>query len=188
MKAQGPRLVSIASGLAAVLLLIANPLAAGGLSGAIFTTTWDGSFVNANVYDDPSDVYLNGGPPPNKRCSAAGLPDGMYYFQVTDPSGATLLSVYDGVEARWIQVSGGIITSANHASLATASGLCGAITVPLWPYAQTPNPDGEYKVWITPMSDPFQGFLPSNSKTDNFKVVLPDGVVWPTPEADIPTD
>src|SRR5215210_1475674 len=57
--------------------------------GAIFTSTGDGATVNANIYDDKNDVYLNGGP---QGMSNTGLPPGTYYFQVTDPSGATLLS------------------------------------------------------------------------------------------------
>ena len=58
----------------------------------------------------------------------------------------------------------------------------GAITVQLMPYLDTPNPGGVYKVWATPVAqllgDPnkvdsggrFHGFVPSYSKTDNFKV------------------
>jgi len=57
-------------------------------------------------------------------------------------------------------------------------------TVELFPYLRTPNPGGEYKVWMTPVSDyacgsnlsqecnvGFFGFIPSKSKTDNFKVI-----------------
>jgi len=52
-------------------------------------------------------VYLNGGPQNKKD---AGLqPDGTYYFQVTDPSGATLLSA-DNIACREVVVSGGRIT------------------------------------------------------------------------------
>ena len=81
------------------------------LSGAIFTTNADGSVVNGNtIYADKCDVYLDGGPPPQE---AAGLPDGDYYFQVTDPSGKKLLST-DPVANRRITVSGGIITGADN--------------------------------------------------------------------------
>ena len=50
-----------------------TPLAASGpLSGAIFTTTVDGSIVNENVrYEVKEDVYLDGGPGPNAPPSAA---------------------------------------------------------------------------------------------------------------------
>jgi hypothetical protein len=51
------------------------------------------------------------------------------------------------------------------------------ITVQLFPYADTPNNGGVYKVWVTPTSrlDCEAGndkhcFLPRYSKTDNFKV------------------
>jgi len=67
----------------------------------------------------------------------------------------------------------------------TGIGKCsGAITVELFPYLRTPNPGGEYKVWMTPVGDyacsltdqkqcnvGFFGFIPSKSKTDNFKVI-----------------
>ncbi|MFX0087182.1 MAG: hypothetical protein ACFFAU_16145 [Candidatus Hodarchaeota archaeon] len=189
------------------------------LSGAIFTTTVDGTIVNENVhYEAKEDVYLDGGPGPNAPSSAAGLPEGDYYFQVTDPSGKVLLStdhiscrmihvnaygvidfVYPGVNyeyqngqnSGWIEVvcqhNSGI--DVDHAEL-------GAITVQLFPYDDTPNRGGVYKVWITPIEkyapinvfDPtdedkhqdvnnegyaagnFHGFIPAWSKTDNYKV------------------
>ena len=78
--------------MAIALILVGAPVADAGPSGAIFTTNVDGVFVNGNVYDAPDEVYLNGGPRANGNCTAAGLPDGVYYFQVTDPSGRMLLS------------------------------------------------------------------------------------------------
>jgi hypothetical protein len=79
------------------------------LSGAVFTTTADGEIVNENVhYDSKIDVYLDGGPGPHAPKTAAGLPDGNYYFQVTDPSGAVLLSE-DPAKCREIRVKGGVI-------------------------------------------------------------------------------
>ncbi len=86
-----------------------NTEAEGGLSGAIFTTTPDGGIVNENVrYDDKRDVYLDGGPPPNAPATAAGLPDGLYVFQVTDPPGKMLLSE-DPAKCRIFRVAGGVI-------------------------------------------------------------------------------
>src|SRR5438067_70018 len=70
---------------------------------AIYTTTRDGTDVNANSYALSSDVYLSGGP---QNRNSAGLPDGTYYFQVTDPSGKTLLST-DSALCRQLRVSGG---------------------------------------------------------------------------------
>lgn len=58
------------------------------ISGAIFTTNSACTQVNGNIYDNKGDVYLDGGPP---APGAAGLPDGFYWVQVTDPSGAVVL-------------------------------------------------------------------------------------------------
>jgi hypothetical protein len=46
----------------ALALLTVGVSAVAGPSGAIFTTDQAGSFVNANVYERPEDVYLNRGP------------------------------------------------------------------------------------------------------------------------------
>lgn len=63
------------------------------LDGAIFTTTPAGDIVNENVrYESKQEVFLDGGPGPNAPRTAAALPAGLYYFQVTDPSGKCLLS------------------------------------------------------------------------------------------------
>jgi len=154
----------------------------GPLTGAIYTTKGDGSLVNGNVYDSKEEVYLNGGPPPNAPCDAAGLPDGDYYFQVTDPSGTVLLSS-DSIDERKVRVSGGVFTAYLGTTHAVGSGRCpGAISVALFPYDDTPNPGGEYKVWLTRVEDydptltqGVFGFLPAKSKTDNFKVRMAGG-------------
>lgn len=79
------------------------------VSGAIFTTTPDGAIVNENVhYDKKKEVYLDGGPPPNAPQTAAGLPDGKYVFQVTDPSGGFLLSE-DPSKCRIVRAVDGVI-------------------------------------------------------------------------------
>ena len=86
------------------------PMAAGGPTGAIFTTTPDGGIVNENVhYQNKLFVYLDGGPPPNAPQTAAGLDDGWYVFQITDPSGGMLLS-QDPSKCRVFEVTNGIIT------------------------------------------------------------------------------
>jgi hypothetical protein len=160
----------------ATLLLVAagtNAVAAG-LSGAIFTTDVTGLFVNGNVYGDDDDVYLNGGPKPNAPCTAAGLPIGNYYFQVTDPSGKVLLST-DDVTAREVVVNNGVIVGpaspfSNHFFRA---GQCSSQTVQLCPFDPSPNAGEEYKVWMTKVDDYNNAggfFVPSKSKTDNFKV------------------
>lgn len=151
------------------------------LSGAIFTTDMTGVPVNLNQYDSKLDVYLNGGPGINAPVDAAGLPAGTYYFQVTDPSGKNLLSS-DGIECREVAVdASGLITSVvpaggcEHAYVPNSAD--GGIAVRLFPYDDTTNPGGVYKVWLTPTGayDPSvksskHGFVPAYSKTDNFKV------------------
>src|SRR5713226_287693 len=96
--------------LAAALLLAGVPSLTAGLTGAIFTTNSNGSAVNANQYDSPCSVYLDGGPGLHAPATAAGLPDGDYYFQVTDPSGKQLLST-DVVSNRRFRVTNGVIVS-----------------------------------------------------------------------------
>ncbi len=175
---------------ALVALLVTAPALAATmfapLTGAIFTTTANGSRVNANIYASKSDVYLDGGPGQNAPATAAGLPDGHYYFQVTDPSGQVLLST-DAVRFRQFEVSGGLILSVsgdgNH--LTGVDQDHGAATIQLLPYADTPNNGGVYKVWVTRIEDfsgdptivdngyapgYFHGFIPAFSKVDVFKV------------------
>jgi hypothetical protein len=149
-------------------------------------------------YQSKCEVYLNGGPGPKAPAHAAGLPDGDYYFQVTDPNGSTLLST-DPVSNRRFTVNGGVITaytgtggpphptgvSQDHPEL-------GAITIRLantscpTDFLNTPNPGNVYKVWVTPVGSFLgsptnvdnacsgscsHGFVHSQSKTDNFKAV-----------------
>jgi hypothetical protein len=159
-----------------------------GLSGAVFTTLENGSAVNHNIYEDIEDVYLDGGPGPHAPIGAAGLPEGCYYFQVTDPSGKTLLST-DPVECRCFHVnSDGVIDDVCTASVSQkvkgqiVQVSCahntgtdqdhGAVTVQLYPFNETPNNGGVYKVWVTPVEcyEQYNGFNPRCCKTDNFKV------------------
>jgi hypothetical protein len=165
----------------AVALASATPAMAAPLSGAIFTTDVTGVPVNLNIYAAKEDVYLNGGPGINAPDDAAGLPAGTYSFQVTDPSGKTLLSS-DAVACRQFTVdSSGVIQSvAAGGACAHSTGTDGedlGITVQLFPYDDTPNNGGVYKVWVSPTSlldcdapGNKHCFVPRYSKTDNFKV------------------
>jgi hypothetical protein len=178
------RMPYFAIAVAAVTGLLHTAAVAQSLSGAIFTTDINSSFVNGNVYDSMEDVYLNGGPRPNAPCTAAGLPDGDYYFQVTDPAGKDLLSL-DPLADRRVTVSGGLIV-ASSGPHNMGKGKCFAlnqynITVQLAPFRPTPNPGGEYKVWMTRVGDYDAtmlkgafGFISNKSKTDNFKVPSDD--------------
>lgn len=189
-------------GLAAVVLIAAAALApaagAHAPSGAIFTTLSDGSEVNLNIFPSKEAVYLDGGPGPGAPQDSAGLDDGTYVFQVTDPSGKTLLST-DAAACRRFTVSAGVITGVVGAlGCEHATGVDldhAATTVQLFPYLDTPNPGRVYKVWATRVEDyllgcealgesdglsrvdcghragvAVHGFIPSHSKTDNFKV------------------
>ncbi|HYY99249.1 MAG TPA: hypothetical protein VE642_11685 [Pyrinomonadaceae bacterium] len=163
--------------LAAVILSTGSAYAA--LTGAAYTTTKDAAAVDKNIYAATSDVYLSGGP---QNLHASGLPDGIYYFQVTDPSGKVLLST-DNAVCRQLKVAGGRVVGAAgpcpHAN-GTPNAANGATPVQLAPFSVTPNAGGEYKAWIISQvgstsisgSDPkVINFSNPNSKTDNFKIL-----------------
>jgi hypothetical protein len=182
------RSVLFVGGACIAMVIAVSTLLAHAPSGAIFTTLSDGSEVNFNIYPSKEAVYLDGGPGPGAPQTAAGLDDGTYVFQVTDPSGHTLLS-QDLPRCRRFTVANGVITGvvpAGGCEHATGTDVDhNAVTVQLMPYADTPNPGGEYKVWVTlevdfacsldvqdcGVSGPNKhGFIPRHTKTDNFKV------------------
>jgi len=162
----------------AIQLGSATILFAAQFFGAIFTTKIDGTTVNGNVYEAKEDVYLNGGP---QNTNANGLPNGTYYFQVTDPSGSTLLSTDDAACRQMIVANGVVSGPAGSCPHATGNfnPANNSTTVQLVPFDDTPNPGGEYKVWLIAQtsSTTIDGtdarvlhFLNSDAKTDNFKV------------------
>jgi hypothetical protein len=173
-----PKVLVLVAAMCGAVVGFSTPAAADAPSGAIFTTVADGTEVNFNIYPNKDAVYLDGGPGPGAPQEAAGLDDGDYYFQVTDPSGHHLLST-DDIECRRFTVSGGVIT----AVVGPCAHVTGfdvdhnALTVQLMPYLDTPNNGGEYKVWVTSVNDldcdapgNKHCFVPGDSKTDNFKV------------------
>lgn len=153
----------------------------GSITGAIFTTDVTGVPVNLNHYDSKPEVYLNGGPGINAPDSAAGLPAGTYTFQVTNPNGRVLLSE-DPRECRQFTVDGsgviqGVVPAGGCEHAEGADLEDQGRTVQLIPFADTPNPGGVYKVWVTPTERlncqqwaKTDCFEPRYSKTDNFKV------------------
>jgi hypothetical protein len=154
---------------AALALTISPVFAAPNTSGAIYTTesTCDGT--NINIFSAKTEVYLDGGP---THPGAAGLDDGNYYVQVTEPDGTVLgktlfasVVVEDGEFAECYQLA---------AILQTASS--GFL---VFGYDTTSNSGGEYKVWISTDST----FTNSQTKTDNFKVLSnnPNPTPNPTP-------
>lgn len=193
------------------------------ITGAIYTTELCGEQVNGNLYTsacrqttcmadqtltrpngNPTKTgaivspYLNGGPRPKEEdgtiiCKGQQLPDGDYYFMVTDPAGKVLLNATksgdpeDIIKERQFTVFGGQITEylGTHA-VAGDPKLCG-IRISMFScdyFRPTPNPGGVYKVWITPVcrfnagndyptgSEAWHlaGFVPRYCKTDVFKV------------------
>jgi hypothetical protein len=165
-------------------------------SGAIFTTLSDGTEVNLNQFPSKEAVYLDGGPGPGAPQTAAGLDDGSYVFQVTDPSGKYLLST-DRARCRQFTVAAGVINAVVDTDCEHATGVDidhAATTVQLFPYLDTPNNGGVYKAWIIELQDfldgcaelgvanglnvvdcgskpgNLHGFLGGHHKTDNFKV------------------
>ena len=189
-------LLLLASGLSVMVL----PVSASAPSGAIFTTLSDGTEVNLNLFPSKEDVYLDGGPGPGAPAGAAGLDDGTYVFQITNPSGKTLLST-DKARCRQFTVVGGLINSvvAQPDGCQHLTGIDidhGAFTVQMMPYKDTNNNGGVYKAWVVRVADyllgcqllgvpagqeleqvdcgytagDLHGFVPGNTKTDNFKI------------------
>jgi len=154
----------------AVLAFCSNLRADPPLPGAIFTTDSTCTEVNQNIFDNKEDVYVDGGP---AHPGAAGLPDGSYCVQVTDPSGATVLgksdpgavTVVDGEFVQCYQLTSILKTGSS------------GFTVP--GYDDTPNPGGEYKVWVSTNCD----FINNSTKTDNFQVNNTNPTPTPTPSA-----
>jgi len=167
-----PSRVRRAAGAWLLSLCIAGVALAAPISGAIFTSDVDGN-VNVNHYDAKADVYLNGGPT-NDNCDAAAVDDGVYVFQITNPSGTVLLSE-DDIAFREFTVSGGVIVSANNHAVVPAGAPCNGVRVQMIPFADTPNNGGVYKAWITRKADYIAngGFKPGSTKTDNFHVREP---------------
>jgi hypothetical protein len=126
------------------------------LSGAIFSTNVGCTGVNINIFQNKSDVYLDGGP---AHGGAAGLPDGYYCAQVTEPNGTVLgKSAPDAVH-----VTNGKFDQCYQLSVILKTASSG-FTSP--GYDNTTNPGGEYKVWLSIDCS----FVPGSCKTDNFKV------------------
>ena len=182
---------------AALAMLILGWTAQSAVAQAIYTSTGDGVIVNENVkYESKPDVYLNGGP---QGPGSAGFPEGIYYYEVTTPNGALLSTdeaacrqleiennshgrgVVHGIPA--VPVPGTCSTGLHLPGSLNATN--GSIPIQLVPFDDTPNPGGEYKVWMWPAFGPCapstQAGIPaflfdsascrnSSSKTDNFKV------------------
>lgn len=165
------------------------------VSGKVYTSLpCNVSNSNHNIYDDPCSVFLSAGPSVQGNCgTGSGLPDGDYFFQVTDPSGTVLLStdpidpnrrvrITNGLMSNYLGVSGSCVHEVDDETNCGIHAFCpGQISVQLMPFSPTPNSGGEYKVWLTPVGcydasnadNPKKnfGFVTSKSATDNYKVL-----------------
>lgn len=157
MKRSLVMLIAIAS-----LMFSGIAYAAPPLPGAIFTTDSSCSGINLNIFTDKDAVYLNGGP---THLGAAGLTDGAYYVQVTEPNGTVLGTSVGSAVERPVQVVGGEFAQCYQLSaiLIKASDAQPG-------YDTTSNPGGEYKVWVSNEAS----FANNSTKTDNFKVKVED--------------
>jgi hypothetical protein len=174
--ARGRRVLG-ATLISAALLIAALTASASAapLAGAIFTTDNTCSGVNLNIFGDKGDVYLDGGP---SHPGAAGLPDGYYYVQVTAPDGTLLGTSVGTANETPVHVTGGEFDSCYQlAAILHKASDAGGAPYAIDGYDDTPNPGGEYKVWVSNDS----GFANDSTKTDNFKVNAGDG--GPPPSA-----
>jgi hypothetical protein len=142
--------------------------------GSVFLRNRFNQDVEGNSFIRPSAVCLAGGPGPS--CVGPGLPDGAYYFQITDPAGTVLLTP-DPLSERRVVVAGGRIAQYTGTTrLSTTNGPCGGLLLQLIPFQVTPYPGGEHKLWLTRVEDydaggaGLFGFRPGRCKSENFKV------------------
>jgi hypothetical protein len=145
------------------------------LTAHVYTSTADGSVVDANIYEKKTDVYLTGGPCPQ----GGDLPDGNYYYEVVQPKGGGDLLSTDAISERQFTITDGFITATTghltHALICDSS----AITVQLMPYDTSAN--GEYKLQVATVASvqdcpgfnadiAFPICQQADQKSDNFKV------------------
>jgi hypothetical protein len=123
------------------------------IAGSVSVTLDDGQPAAAVIFEDKCDAYLVA----RGQDSPPHLPDGDYFFQVTDVSGEALLSS-DEVGLRQFRVADGAIEGASgqgdHA--VGIDSLSGGATVQLCPFADSSDSSGMYQVWVTTVDD-FKG-------------------------------
>jgi len=126
------------------------------VTGAIFTTISSCDGTNFNIFNSKTDVYVDGGP---AHEGAAGLPDGFYHIQVTEPGGTLLGTSVGSANPTPLHVTNGEFDQCYQLE---AIVIKASDNTP--GYDDTTNGGGEYKVWVSMNAD-FSG-----NKTDNFKV------------------
>lgn len=123
------------------------------IAGSVSVALHDGQPAAAVIFEDRCDAYLVA----RGQDSPPRLPDGDYFFQVTDVSGEALLSS-DEVRFRQFRVADGAIegVSGQGSHAVGIDSLRGAANVQLCPFADSPDSSGMYEVWVTGAED-FQG-------------------------------
>jgi hypothetical protein len=121
--------------------------------GSISVVLEDGQPAAAVIFEDRCDAYLVAG----QEEGPPRLPDGDYFFQVTDVSGETLLSS-DEVRLRQFRVADGAIegVSGEGSHAVGSDSVSGGATVELCPFGDSSDSSGMYQVWVTRVGD-FQG-------------------------------
>jgi uncharacterized protein (DUF2141 family) len=125
------------------------PAAATPIFGSIATVASGNPAPPQQIFGSKGDVFLAGGPVTTPCQFPEYLPDGTYYFQVTDASGNQLLST-DPVSERKVTVTKGVIASYNGTTHATdGKTACGSLAVSLMPFADAGSQKAAYVVWLT---------------------------------------
>ncbi len=169
------RMVFITSLTIALVFLATSSALMAPLSGAIFTTESLCDGTNVNIFDSKAAVHLNGGP---AHPGSAGLPDGEYYVQVTEPDGTLLGTSVGTTDETPVVISGGeFVTCYQLQAILRKASNAGPYPVAPDGYDTTSNGGGVYKVWVSTESS----FTNSASKTDNFKVEEDGGTVQENP-------
>jgi uncharacterized repeat protein (TIGR01451 family) len=168
----------------ALALLAPSAGVVSALSGAVYTSNFDGSIINENIYESQNAVYLTGGP-----CNGGShLAPDIYYFEVSSPSGQLLSSDPIGERQFTVGASGFIASTAGGhvVNPVNCAPPVTGITIQLSPYFETPNSGGEYKLTIATAStvEACAGFSASSNsfaictaadqKSDNFKARFTD--------------
>lgn len=162
--------------IAGAILLLGVGKAALAVTGAVFTTDSLCNGTNVNLFSSKDAVYLDGGP---KHGGAAGLTDGSYYVEVTEPNGTLLGTSIGSGNDTPVHVTSG---SFDQCYQLTAILIKNSDNTP--GFDTTTNNGGEYKVAVSTNSN----FPGGSTKTDNFKVITPTTAptATPTPTA-VPT-
>lgn len=149
-------------------------LAAASVPGSVLVVDRFGNHAPGNAFERIDGVYMTSGR--DLGCAGPGLPDGDYYFLITDPAGTVELTPEPLVERSVRVVGGQIVAYLGRMRRAGFLGPCGALHLRLSPFLPTPYPGGEYRIWLTRVEDyglpnnPMFGFDPARSKSDAFRI------------------